>query len=275
MQCDHGWDIDMDDGSSNYEIYNNLCLRGGIKTREGYGRVVRNNIILGGFDCQVPYPKPVGDVFIQNILWGKSYKATSPLLWGGIRNANFFHNPESTTVSPARNMQGASEDDGQSLYGNALFANPVQGDFTIARTSPAWRIGFRNFELGKFGVVSKRLRKIAGTPRIVLPETGEPNEVLKIPTTAVLGAKGRPLLTTSDLSATGMFDLTGFILIEVPESSVMAKMGYEAGDVILELDGSKVVAPRLLIEALGKLSKGTHKTKIMRDQKEKVLIFEY
>jgi hypothetical protein len=35
-RCDHGWDIDLDDGSSNYIITNNLCLRGGIKNREGF-----------------------------------------------------------------------------------------------------------------------------------------------------------------------------------------------------------------------------------------------
>ena len=34
-RCDHGWDIDLDDGSSYYLIYNNLCLNGGIKNREG------------------------------------------------------------------------------------------------------------------------------------------------------------------------------------------------------------------------------------------------
>ena len=46
MQCDHGWDIDLDDGSTNYEIYNNISLSGGIKTREGYHRIVTNNVIL-------------------------------------------------------------------------------------------------------------------------------------------------------------------------------------------------------------------------------------
>src|SRR6185369_10838872 len=32
-RCDHGWDIDLDDGSSNYQIYNNLLLHGGLKFR--------------------------------------------------------------------------------------------------------------------------------------------------------------------------------------------------------------------------------------------------
>src|SRR5690606_31267137 len=38
FRCDHGWDIDLDDGSSNYGIYNNVCLNGGIKLREGFHR---------------------------------------------------------------------------------------------------------------------------------------------------------------------------------------------------------------------------------------------
>ena len=46
FQTAHGWDIDLDDGSSNYHIYNNLCLQGGLKLREGFGRVVENNILV-------------------------------------------------------------------------------------------------------------------------------------------------------------------------------------------------------------------------------------
>ena len=55
-RCDHGWDIDLDDGSSFYIITNNLCLHGGIKNREGFGRVVENNIMVnGGYDPHVWY----------------------------------------------------------------------------------------------------------------------------------------------------------------------------------------------------------------------------
>lgn len=45
-RCDHGWDIDLDDGSTNYEIYNNLMLNGGLKLREGYGRKAYNNVMV-------------------------------------------------------------------------------------------------------------------------------------------------------------------------------------------------------------------------------------
>ena len=66
-RCDHGWDIDLDDGSSYYIITNNLCLRGGIKNREGYGRVVENNIMVGsGFHPHVWFAAS-GDIFRRNI----------------------------------------------------------------------------------------------------------------------------------------------------------------------------------------------------------------
>ncbi len=45
-RCDDGWDVDLDDGSSNYEIYSNLFLRGGLKLREGYCRHGYNNMAI-------------------------------------------------------------------------------------------------------------------------------------------------------------------------------------------------------------------------------------
>lgn len=29
VRCDHGWDIDLDDGCSNYLVEDNLCLAAG------------------------------------------------------------------------------------------------------------------------------------------------------------------------------------------------------------------------------------------------------
>lgn len=68
FRCDHGWDIDLDDGSSNYELYNNLCLNGGIKLREGFYRTVENNIMVNnGFHPHVWF-KNSDDVFRKNIV---------------------------------------------------------------------------------------------------------------------------------------------------------------------------------------------------------------
>jgi hypothetical protein len=51
-RCDHGWDIDLDDGSSSYHIYNNLLLHGGLKNREGFYRVYDENLTcIVRYDC--------------------------------------------------------------------------------------------------------------------------------------------------------------------------------------------------------------------------------
>ena len=68
FRCDHGWDIDLDDGSSNYKIYNNLCLNRGIKLRKGYYRTVRNNIMVNNtFHPHVWFTNS-SDVFTNNIV---------------------------------------------------------------------------------------------------------------------------------------------------------------------------------------------------------------
>src|SRR5690606_6538801 len=62
------WTIDLDDGSSHYEIYNNLSLGSTLKLRDGYFRKVWNNIHVSA----VPmgwhvWPANSGDEFYNNI----------------------------------------------------------------------------------------------------------------------------------------------------------------------------------------------------------------
>ena len=45
---DSGWGLDLDDGASNYEIYNNLCVGVSVKLREGAYRTIYNNIWVNG-----------------------------------------------------------------------------------------------------------------------------------------------------------------------------------------------------------------------------------
>jgi hypothetical protein len=48
FQENAGWGLDLDDGASNYEIYNNLCVGISVKLREGAYRTVYNNIWVNG-----------------------------------------------------------------------------------------------------------------------------------------------------------------------------------------------------------------------------------
>ena len=66
-RCDHGWDIDLDDGSSNYDIYNNLLLNKGLKLREGYRRHAWNNVMPVGWFHPHVWFKRSGDQVYANI----------------------------------------------------------------------------------------------------------------------------------------------------------------------------------------------------------------
>ncbi len=77
-RCDHGWDIDLDDGSSNYDIYNNLLLAGGLKLREGFRRRAWNNITVNnGFHPHVWFNHSQDEVF-SNIFMAPHRGARMP-----------------------------------------------------------------------------------------------------------------------------------------------------------------------------------------------------
>ncbi|WP_299668775.1 PDZ domain-containing protein [uncultured Polaribacter sp.] len=269
MQCDHGWDIDLDDGSTNYKIYNNICLSGGLKTREGYHREVTNNVVLGkGYTCNVPYPKPTHDIFERNILWGKTvYRSTNPMLWGGSRNFNFIHNPEYEKTVPAYGAQKQTRDDAESLYGNALFVAPEKGNFNVKQTSDALKIGFENFPVTGFGVTSNKLKKLSKKPVINLPEIIAPNKFVESRFKKILGSQIRNLETDADVSATGMFEKTGALLVSVPKDSQMAALGFKADDVVIELNSKKIKNVQFLISSMKRLKNENNTVKVWRNQK--------
>lgn len=71
----HSWGIDLDDGSSNYEIHHNLILGIGIKLREGFDRVVHHNLLVGGqINIHVPYEEAKDYVYNNLILHSKPFE---------------------------------------------------------------------------------------------------------------------------------------------------------------------------------------------------------
>lgn len=73
-RCDHGWDVDLDDGSSNYLIESNVFLKGGLKLREGYRRIVRGNRCETNTLHPHCWPEASGDVVVSN-LWAGPFAA--------------------------------------------------------------------------------------------------------------------------------------------------------------------------------------------------------
>ncbi len=167
-RCDHGWDIDLDDGSSNYRIYNNLCLNGGIKLREGFYRVCENNIMVNNsFHPHVWY-RHSEDVFRRNIVFTEFRPIGVPKPWGRECNYNLLHKPGRTKPVVAAALQEQSGRDGHSVEVDTMFLDAASGDYRVAEDSPALSLGFKNFPMSGFGVQKTELRAVARTPP--LPE---------------------------------------------------------------------------------------------------------
>ena len=139
-RCDHGWDIDLNDGSSNYWIYNNLCLNGGIKNREGYLRIDENNItVKNGFHAHV-WLRGCQDVVRRNIFW-QGYEM-SPAVGKEVDN-NLFQVSGLTEPRPAKELQKGSRMDTHSVEADAMFVEPgarrLPGEAGLAGVGPRFQ----------------------------------------------------------------------------------------------------------------------------------------
>ncbi len=168
-RCDHGWDIDLDDGSTGYVIRNNLCLNGGIKNREGFYRLVENNIMVNnGFHPHVWF-KHSQDVVQRNIMWTDHYLPAGGMPstpWGREMDFNLVHRAGVNEPVPATKLSEQSKRDAHSIIADALFIDPAHGDFRVKKGSPALALGFKNFPMDQFGVQKPGLKAIARTPQI-------------------------------------------------------------------------------------------------------------
>jgi hypothetical protein len=239
-RCDHGWDIDLDDGSSFYLITNNLCLNGGIKNREGYGRLVENNIMLrSGFHPHVWYAES-GDIFRRNIvsLEYRPARMSAPP-WGKEMDHNLLHMPGAATA-PGTRLQKQSGRDENSLVGDAQFIDPAKGDYRVKAGSPALALGFVNFPMDQFGVKKPALKAIARTPILPNPNVAVAAAARDVTPQTWLGAKVRNIADEGEMSAFGLPGVAGVLVLEVPAASALAKAGLQKGDVIVTLNGRAI-----------------------------------
>jgi hypothetical protein len=257
MRCDHGWDIDLDDGSSNYIIQNNLCLNGGIKLREGVNRVVENNIMINNsFHPHVWFNKS-NDVFRHNIVT-TDYQPIRITVWGKETDYNVFPDSASLKAAKSRGI------DKHSVYGDLFFVNPQQGDFRLKKGSIAFSVGFKNFAMDSFGVVSAKLKAIA--KKVVLPNVLLQNGVEKEEVIDFAGAKVKNLTTPGEQSATGMNAIRGVLVVEVKAGSVASKF-LHANDVILQFNSSQVNNLQDLEQAQNAVNTANTELVIFRNQK--------
>ncbi len=278
-RCDHGWDIDLDDGSSNYDIYNNLLLNGGLKLREGFRRRAWNNIsVNSGLHPHVWFNHSQDEVF-SNIFAGSHRGARMPsqIAKGKRVDSNLFFGVSSAEID--RFAQFAW--DVNSIVADPLFVDPAKGDFRVKEGSPAFGIGFKNFPMNQFGVKKPSLKAIARTP--IIPELGSSNEggaysnapakmrAFKPEVSYWLGARLHTV-KGEEFSAYGVGKEEGGVaLAEVPKASAAARAGLRENDLVQVVNEHPVSNAGQLFKTLAEIGAAPLNVSVVRNQQVTVL----
>ncbi|HEX3958135.1 MAG TPA: PDZ domain-containing protein [Trebonia sp.] len=264
---DGDWALDLDDGSSNYIIKDNLILKGGIKLRDGFDRTVENNVILSGSIFEQVSHGDDGDVIQHNItLGGLPYNNTlnNPVTAGYQIGQNLFWNggiPISVNPDGRGNVRlssdGATIDptspwvqdgmDVNSAVGNPQFtaADPTETyDFTVAPTSPAIALGYQNFPMTGFGAPGGPLPPQAVISYTDAGTSGGTSATMTTQPEMLLGATASNVPSAAVQSSLGLTQPVGLYLSVVPASSLAGQAGLQAGDDILQVNGAAVTTDR-------------------------------
>jgi hypothetical protein len=270
-RCDHGWDIDLDDGSTNYHVYNNLCLNGGLKLREGFYRVCENNVLVNNSLHAHVWFNDTHDVFRSNIVC-TPYRPIRMREWTQQIDYNLLHDPDQRTQIAAKPLQDLSRHDEHSFEADARFIDTATGNYNVQPDSPALQLGFANFDMHDFGVQAPELKAIARTPElpsmtrsksVTLDSTRSPAVVLW------QGAKVRNIVGLDEVSAAGTPGETGVTVLEAPEASPAGKAGLTAGDVILAFNNKPVNDAQDLLRYTRQAGRGVQASiTILRYQQE-------
>jgi len=225
FRCDHGWDIDLDDGASNYVIEENLLLAGGLKLREGFARIVRNNILVNNTFHPHVWFDDSGDVFESNVVMAP-YQPVEIRRWGRSVNRNLFM--ARSDLSQAQ----AGGSDAASVAGDPRFAAPAQGDYTVGNASLVAQVGFVNFPMDDFGVRPARLKALAQRPAFPVPaargQGGAQQSVV-----ALQGMKLKTVATLGEQSAAGLGSIAGVLVLAIDAESPGEAAGFKPRDVII------------------------------------------
>jgi len=183
---DHsGWGLDLDDGASRYEIYNNVTKGIGIKLREGAYRTVYNNIWVdsnvapcfhvGNEDNHDRYFRNITVMARDDVYSIIAPPARGPWLEEIDRNCLFSASGRFTArISQMRGENGPERGsrrvdleewrrlgfDRNSVFADPLFVDPARNDYRVRPESPALRLGFKNFEMGRWGITEDFPREL-------------------------------------------------------------------------------------------------------------------
>ena len=188
--------------------------------------------------------------------------------WGKEVDYNLF--PDSVSLSLAHE----NGTDINSLYGNPIFISPEKGNYNVADSSIALKLGFKNFPLNNFGVQKSDLKLIAKQP--VIPQLNILSfQKVEISTKDWLGGVIKNIETPEEQSASGLHNMDGVKVIKVPIGSKLETSHIMVGDVIIKVEKLKIKNISELMTSYQKnLWHGSIELTIIRHQKEIQLLLK-
>ena len=230
--------IDLDDGSTNYEIYNNLCLNMGIKLREGFHRSVYNNIIVNAqINLHCTFEDSYDTIERNIVIMGTPYRlaATSESRFAvseDVINNNWFYDFGMKINYPGDWWEELGLD-ADSVNADPMFRDTSSNDYTVTNEAAMETVGFKNFPMDQFGKPGCEYQ----SP--VFEKTEPDGTVDALEREEWLGAT-ISAVDDAIMSSTGAGGLDGVYMESVPEDSQAAKFGLETGDVLKSINGQTI-----------------------------------
>ena len=234
FRCDRGWDIDLDDGSSNYEIYNNLCLNGGIKLREGFGRHVHNNITVNNSVHLHVWYENSGDVVENNIIFTEYQPILMEHGYGKLIDFNVLHSKNTKGIKKAPELEKITGMDKNSVKTKCVFKDTRHGDYTLI--SPKIN-GFEDFPR-EFGVRYEPLKKLAKTP--ILPKINQSQKKNKSNIITLFDMKLKNIETDGEMTVFATAGHNGVLVCDVDQFAGASAKGILPCDVIVGMGGKEI-----------------------------------
>jgi len=236
----HSWGIDMDDGSSNYEIYENLCLGIGIKLREGFERNVHHNVIVDGqMQVHCAYKeardKIYGNLFVHERPWGLGGLGENEEQ--RLKEADLFVDNNGyycmgkDIVLPE--YWKCLEYDKHSVFDEAPdFANPAENDYTITNKVLLKKLGISTQKTERYGK-----KNCSYHPPVYNIKQRQMNSDLC--ETQWMGA----VISNIDeviMSSTATAGTNGVYFKKVSRNSIAYEIGYRTHQVVKSVNGIEI-----------------------------------
>ncbi len=263
--------IDLDDGSSNFEIYNNLLLNTEIKLREGFSRKVYNNIIINSQNEFHVWYDESRDEYINNILVNETAYNAKYMHSRKAKGAqatldkNVFYNGGAEVKLSDENWI-PSGCDANSVIADPMFVDPANNDYRVKEGSPALKLGFKNFPMDQFG------KPGAPQPSAIEFVHGSAEKAEAVP---LLGGMINVVHDMATQSVLGAPDQNGVYFELLPSGGAAADLGFRQDDLIRSMNGQEVSDMESFWKIYNAIAPGTRiKCSIIRNQHEKQLLFK-